>query len=101
MSTSIQVGDRFETKDWRDEGRIVEVVEVIIDKAQEASRPERAERFAAQWGSKPGEVSEWLRAGETRFRVRTEAHPKNPSAVGNVSRISERTLHAKYRKVSR
>lgn len=101
MSTTITVGDRFETKDWRDEGRVVEVVEILIDPVNEASRPDRARLFAGQWGSKPTEVEEWLRAGETRFRVRTEAHPKNPAAVGNVSRISERTLNAKYRKVSR
>lgn len=73
----IEVGNRFETLDERDAGRVVEVIEHV-------SGP----RFI---GDQRGDV----------FRTRTEAQPKNPEAVGNVQRISERTLRTKYRRISR
>ena len=73
----IEPGDRFETKDQRDEGRVVEVVERV-----------EGPRYA---GDARGNV----------FHVRTEAHPKNPEAVGNVSRVTERTLRKNYQRVSR
>lgn len=73
----IEVGDRFETRDERDAGRVVEVIEVL-------SGP----RYV-------GDVKGWI------FRTVTEASPKNPDAVGNVQRISEHTLRAKYKRVSR
>lgn len=73
----VEVGDRFETLDERDAGRVVEIVEF-------AEGP----RFA---GDPRG----------SRWRAKTEANPKNPDAIGNVSRISERTLRLKYKRVSR
>lgn len=67
----IQFGDRFESKDWRDRGRVVEVIGIIT-------------------------------LGRRRsFRIETEAHPKNPDAVGHVSSIKERTLRRRFRRVSR
>ncbi|RKT33636.1 hypothetical protein DEU34_2239 [Microbacterium sp. AG1240] len=73
----IEIGDRFETEDDRDAGRVVEVIEVV-------SGP----RYA---GDPKGSI----------FRTVTEASPKNPQAVGNVQRVSERTLRGKYVRVSR
>lgn len=67
-------GDRFESKDSRDRGRVVEVVELA--------------------GTYP-------LTGERRWRVRTEAHPLNPYAVGNVSNVSESGLLGRYRRISR
>jgi hypothetical protein len=88
MSTEkqpIEVGDRFLSKDKRDGGRIVEVI---------AALPVDA------WYSNP-HVSEYTRQGGTRFKVRTEVNPSNPTAVGHVSRTSERTLRTGYKRVSR
>lgn len=73
----IEVGDRFETKDKRDGGRVVEVI-AYVD----------GPRFTGDMRGR-------------RFRVQTESHPKNPDAIGNVSRVSERTLRTKYERVSR
>lgn len=73
----IEVGDRFETLDDRDAGRVVEITQ-FVDGPRYPSDPR---------GS--------------RWYAKTEANPKNPDAVGNVSRISERTLRAKYRRISR
>lgn len=69
----IEVGDRFESKDKRDEGRVVEVTE-----------------------ADPSRV-----LGRERFWVQTEAHPKNPDAIGHVSRVSGKTIRAKYTRISR
>lgn len=96
----IEVGDRFETRDRRDEGRVVEVVVAHPDE-RFSDRHYRALRNAAAWGMTVEEVEQWLREGEVRFNIRTEAHPRNPDAIGNVSRISERTLRTKYKRVSR
>lgn len=65
---AIEVGDRFEDKDWRNEGRIVEVVESL---------------------------------GAGRLVIRTEVHPKNPSAVGRQREVSAVTLRSRYRRNSR
>lgn len=73
----IEVGDRFESRDKRDAGRVVEVTEFL-------SGP----RYA---GDPKGSI----------FRTVTEASPKNPQAVGNVQRVSERTLRGKYERISR
>lgn len=67
----IVVGDSFETLDKRDGGRVVEVIEDVGHH------------------------------GRAVFRVRTEAHPRNPDAVGNVSRVSDHTLRTNYKRVSR
>lgn len=98
----IEVGDRFESRDKRDAGRVVEVIEAIPGLASEReSRLDRAKRLASNWGGAVAGHEEWLRQRETRFRIRTEAHPKNPDAIGNVSNVHEGTLRAKYRRVSR
>jgi hypothetical protein len=73
----IEPGDRFESEDSRDTGRVVEVIEIVDG---------------------PRYVGD---ARGSLYRVRTEAHPKNPQAVGNVSRVAERTLRKNYRRVSR
>lgn len=67
----VEVGSRWETLDKRDEGRVVEVI-----------------RLAAI-------------DSEKHWYVKTEAHPRNPEAVGNVSRVSESTLRERYKRVSR
>jgi hypothetical protein len=63
-----EVGDRFEDLDWRNEGRVIELREVVQD---------------------------------GKFRAQTEAHPKNPSAVGRHVTISPKSLDKRYRKISR
>lgn len=68
----IEVGDRFEIRDARDGGKVVEVVEV--------------KRNAL---------------GSIRYLIRTEVHPRNPSAVGRSVRVQETTLRARYKRVSR
>jgi len=70
----VQAGDRFESEDERDEGRVVKVLGPAVPIATD-------------------DGPEWL--------VETVAHPKNPDAVGNVSRVSEFTLNDRYRRVSR
>lgn len=87
----IEVGDRFITRESRDAGRVVEVTEALGLTAWGASHIGRM-----------GEaVAEDFRRRQTRFRIRTEAHPRNPEAVGNVSQVSEKTLRVKYKRVSR
>lgn len=73
----IEVGDRFETLDERDAGRVVEVIEVVAQ---------------PRWDGD---------AKGTIFRTRTEASPKNLDALGHLQKISERTLRKKYRRISR
>lgn len=68
----IEVGDRCETRDARDEGKVVEVDFVGRNYA-----------------------------GQFRYRIRTEAHPRNPSAVGRSRMINDSTLRASYKRVSR
>lgn len=96
----IEVGDRFETRDKRNAGRVVEVIEALPVLGDE-TRAERSERVAILWCMKPDDVDEWLRQRETRFRIRTEAHPRNPDAVGKVSDVHEATLRTDFRRVSR
>ncbi|MFF2493229.1 hypothetical protein [Agromyces sp. NPDC058064] len=103
----IKVGDRFQTKDKRDEGRVVEVLEargLSTAGRQHVELLERKRALGAKtthWGWPIDDAIEDARQGYTYFAVRTEAHPRNPDALGNVSRISERTLRAKYRRISR
>lgn len=84
VTSKYEVGDRFETRDSRDEGKIVEIIEVL---------------------QYPREV--WYQDGTsetlfgTRYRIKTEVNPKNPSAVGRRSHIAEHTLETRYRKISR
>lgn len=66
-------GDRFEAKRERDAGKVIEVREVL-----------------------PGTL-----LGGPRYRVQSEANPKNPSAVGRHTTISEKILNAEYKKISR
>lgn len=66
---AIEKGDRFEARRPRDEGKVIEVREVLD--------------------------------GGTRFRVQTEVHPKNPTAVGLRRTVSLLTLQAEYRRISR
>lgn len=68
---TIEVGDRFEDKDWRNEGRIIEIRTVLS--------PEPLDHYEAE----------------------VEAHPKNPSAVGKWTTLSGATLRSRYRKISR
>lgn len=96
----IEVGDRFETRDMRDAGRVVEIVTAHED-TKAGDRRARAQRMHVAWGMSVDEVEQFLREGEVSFHARTEAHPRNPEAVGNVSRISERTLRDKFKRVSR
>ena len=69
--TPIEVGDRFEDKDWRNAGRVVQV---------------RARDVTGYFED---------------YRVQVEAHPKNPEQVGRTSVVSGRTLRTRYRRVSR
>ena len=67
----IEVGDRFEDKDPRNAGRVVEVREV-----------------------------DWT-GTDRHVKVQVEVHPKNPSAVGHHSWLSAETVITKYRRISR
>lgn len=68
----IEVGDRFETRDKRDAGKVVEVD--FVDKTY---------------------------FGERRYRIRTEVNPNNPSTVGRSRFIADNTLRSTYKRVSR
>lgn len=60
------------------------------------------DRFQTLYARDAGRVIEIIRFVDgDRWYARTEASPLNPEAVGNVSRVSERTLRAKYKRVSR
>lgn len=67
----IEVGDRFEDRDTRNAGRVVEVREV-----------------------KGGQLL-------GRARVQVEVHPLNPSAVGRHATLAVSTLRRRYRRLSR
>lgn len=99
----IEVGDRFETRDSRDAGRIVEVVELLGLSERGASRIARiqGERESPVYGISNAERIDWYRQRETHYRIRTEVHPRNPDAVGRAIRVQENTLREKYKRVSR
>lgn len=93
----IKVGDRFETLDGRDAGRVVEVTEVRGLSASAKAHLANVDTSTESGAAHAARVV----ARRTFFTVQTESHPKNPDAVGNVSRVSENTLRTKYRRVSR
>jgi hypothetical protein len=95
----IQVGDRFETTDGRDAGRVVEVTRDLGLLRSARDHIARIEEKGHTESS--ADHIERVRSRKTYFYVKTEAHPRNPDAVGNVSRVSERTLRKKYKRVSR
>ncbi|MCW2165085.1 hypothetical protein B0I12_002240 [Microbacterium hydrothermale] len=68
----IEVGDRFEIRDQLDAGKVVEVVEVLRNTH-----------------------------GALRYLIRTEVHPRNPSAVGRSVRVQDTTIRTTYKRVSR
>lgn len=72
---TLEAGDRFLSRDSRDDGRIVEVVTApaLDDKCTTCKN----------------------------VTVRTEVHPRNPSAVGRVVHTSPRTLRTRYERISR
>lgn len=98
----IEVGDRFETRDARDEGKVVEVVKVEGLSADGRAQITRAESGPARhYGITREQHIEWIRERYTTYRIRTEVHPNNPSAVGRTVRAQENTLREKYKRVSR
>lgn len=85
-------GDRFQSNDPRDNGRVVEVIE------ERGIAPEieaAINRFRGLEGR------ELRRQKATYFAIKTEAHPTNPDAIGNVSRISEHGLRTRFTRISR
>ena len=66
------IGERFEDKDPRNEGRVIMVVRHALD--------------------------DGLYTGS--YIAEVKVHPKNPAAVGRRVRISSETLDARYRQVS-
>lgn len=72
---NVEVGDRFISRDKRDEGRVIEIREVLPNKTD-------------FWG------------GQT-YRAEVEVHPNNPSAVGRKTTVSLAHLVDKFRKISR
>ncbi|WP_405375953.1 MULTISPECIES: hypothetical protein [unclassified Microbacterium] len=98
----IEVGDRFETRDSRDAGRIVEVIEVLgLD---QCGRDRIAKVNAGPdvvCGRTKQERTEYHRLRNTHYRIRTEVHPRNPEAVGRRVKVQESTLRDKYNRVSR
>lgn len=85
-------GDRFQSNDPRDSGRVVEVIE------ERGIAPEISEAIARYRDTKARELR---RQKATYFAIRTEAHPTNPDAIGNVSRISEHGLRTRFTRISR
>lgn len=69
-------GDRFLDLDKRRDGRVIEVDQV---------------------GQK---INVHTNEFEPAYKVRTEVHPYNPSAIGKSRWITERTLEGYYRKIS-
>ena len=88
----IEVGDRFETRDARDGGKVVEVVKVEGLSREGLNRLGRVVSAARD---------RWVREHYTTYRIRTEVHPNNPGAVGRTVRVQENTLRDKYKRVSR
>jgi hypothetical protein len=88
VSNHYEVGDRFETTDSRDEGRVIEIDEVI-----------HYDQAGWQYDDN-GFITEVV-TPKVRYRVHSEANPKNPDAVGRRSTISEHGLETRYRKISR
>lgn len=100
----IEIGDRYETKDSRDAGRVVEVIEVRGLSSQGRRLIELASaqnRTITAWGEPIEDHLEYLRKSYTFYVIRSETNPKNPSAVGRKSTVHEGTLATKYKKVSR
>ncbi|MDF2899678.1 MAG: hypothetical protein K0Q46_6464 [Rhodococcus erythropolis] len=99
----IEVGDRFETRDKRDDGKLVEVV--VADGLNAVGRDRMARIEAGperdRYGTTKAQRLEWTRQRYTTYRIRTEVHPNNPSAVGRRVKIQENTLREKYKRVSR
>jgi hypothetical protein len=73
---NVEAGDRFITRDKRDEGRVIEIKEVL---------PVNSE--AEKWNP--------------LYRAEVEVHPNNPSAVGRKTTVSLAHLVDKFRKISR
>lgn len=98
----IEVGDRFETRDHRDDGKVVEVVQA--DGLNSFGRDRIARIHGGPerdgYGITKADRAEWTRERYTTFRIRTEVHPNNPSAVGRTVRVQENTLRDKYKRVS-
>lgn len=99
----IRVGDRFESRDKRDAGRVVEVVEELPVPSWVTARvatilagPERR-----MTGETRESAAEWHRQRGTRFLVRSVVNPLNPAAVGRSYRVQENTLREKFRRVPR
>lgn len=99
----IEVGDRFESKDKRDGGRIVEVVDAEGLEERGADRIAGLERDNRRtiYGVSVEDHIEWTRQRHTHFRIRTEVHPKNPTAVGRTIRVQENTLRDRFKRISR
>ena len=95
--TPIKVGDRFEDEDARNKGRVVEVIDTFGVKE---STTKFLESYHAKYGTVHPQEAKILQKG-TLFHIRTEVHPKNPDAVGRVSRISEYRLRNHFERVSR
>lgn len=97
----IQKGDRFVSLEGRDVGRVVEVDELLGTKESASNRLASARVGGADSGPLI-RAMERLRQRRTYFHVRVEAHPRNPEAIGHVSRVSEKTLRGpKYQRISR
>ncbi|MEW2459839.1 hypothetical protein [Microbacterium sp. K41] len=100
-SRPIEVGDRFEPRDSRDAGKIVVVVkaEGLSDRGR--AQVERIEAGPERvYGVGRESRMAWARERHTTYRIRTEAHPNNRSAVGRTVRAQENTLRDKYKRVS-
>lgn len=78
----IEPGDRFESQDTRDEGRVIKVLETVVDRVDGTDEAAETERV---------------------YRVQVQVHPDNPDAVGHEYTIGETTLRntTHYRRVSR
>lgn len=105
--SNIQPGDRFETRDSRDAGRVIEIDEVLGLSA--AGQKYTDLYMTGVWDYEAhgydtlDEAVEEVRTKYTKYRAHSEANPKNPDQVGRRTTVSEKTLSDlnKYRKISR
>jgi hypothetical protein len=96
----IEKGDRFESQDTRDAGRIIKVVETVVDVVGDMP----AEPVSIPSPGLPDDViPDPVLETEREYLVEVTVHPDNPDAVGHTYRIGEATLRNRkhYRRVSR
>lgn len=97
--------DRFETKDSRDRGRIIEI-DAELGLSEDGERIIRQYEDGYYSWEDHGYLSleqavEVVRQKNTYYSAHTEVNPRNPEREGRKSTLSEFTLANRYHKISR